>query len=149
MTRIILGDLCLELAVKTNNCQKQLFVYKTLFTLLGHMTNFVYKSHDKNYTRRFMPWKGLQGDFWVKWWRWLQQFKFLEVRAVLLALKNSISMASRQQRDPWPWCVGQKLHMMGGRKWIDLLNDKMIPTLLWLLTGYIIGLCHLLTAGRC
>ena len=64
---IIQGDLCLEkpfeLAAKTNFRQKQLFVYKTLFTLLGHMTNFVYKSHDKNYTRRFMPWKGLQGDF--------------------------------------------------------------------------------------
>ena len=66
MTRIILGNLCLELAVKTNYRQKQLFVYKTLFTLHGHMTTFVYKSRDKNYTRRFMPLKGLQGDFWVK-----------------------------------------------------------------------------------
>ena len=64
MTRTILGDLCLELAAKTNFRQKQLFVYKNLFTLLGHMTNFVYKSHDKNYTRLFMPWKGCQGDFW-------------------------------------------------------------------------------------
>ena len=33
----------------------QLFVYKRLFTLLGHMTNFVYISNDTNYTRRFMP----------------------------------------------------------------------------------------------
>ena len=50
MTWFILGNLCLELAVKTNYRQNQLFVYKTLFTLLGHMTNFVYKSHDTNYT---------------------------------------------------------------------------------------------------
>ena len=27
-------------------------VNKSLFTLLGHMSNFVYKSRDKNYTRR-------------------------------------------------------------------------------------------------
>merc|ERR1712018_1096082 len=51
-TTITLGDLCLELTVKTNYGQKQLFVYKTLFTLLRHMTNFVYKSHGKNCTRR-------------------------------------------------------------------------------------------------
>ena len=37
-------------------------LFTSLFTLFGHMTNFVYQSHDKNYTRRFMPWKGLQGD---------------------------------------------------------------------------------------
>ena len=66
MTRIILGDLCLELAVKTNYRQKQLFVYKTLFTLHGHMTTFVNKSRDKNYTRLYKTiyaLKGLQGDF--------------------------------------------------------------------------------------
>ena len=63
MTRIVLWNLCLELAVKTIYRQKQLFVYKTLFTLHGDMTTFVYKSRDKNYTRRFMPLKGLQGDF--------------------------------------------------------------------------------------
>ena len=28
----------------------QLFVYKRLFTLLGHMTNFVHKNHDTNTT---------------------------------------------------------------------------------------------------
>ena len=96
MTRIILGYLCLELTVKTNYCQKQLFVYKTLFTLLGHMTNFVYKSHDKNYTRRFMPWKGLQGDFSKNLVNTTTtiQFKSLEVRAVLLALKKTNSFGS-------------------------------------------------------
>ena len=86
ITIIILGNLCLELAVKTNYRQKQLFVYKTLFTLLGHMTNFVYKSHDKNYTRRFMPWKGLQGDFSLNFqqqYNTTQQFKSYEVRTML------------------------------------------------------------------
>ena len=58
MTRIMLGDLYLEKAYKAIFCK---FVYKSLFTL-GHVTKFVYKSSDKNYTRWFMPWKGLQGD---------------------------------------------------------------------------------------
>ena len=83
MTRIVLWNLCLELAVKTIYRQKQLFVYKTLFTLHGDMTTFVYKSRDKNYTRRFMPLKCLQCHTRLD----VQQhntiqFKFLEVRAV-------------------------------------------------------------------
>ena len=63
MRRIIQGDLSLELTAKTNFRPKQLFVYESLFTLLGHMTNFVRKNPDKYYTRRFVPWKALQGDF--------------------------------------------------------------------------------------
>ena len=47
-----LGDVkCLEKVYKAFFGDFSCFVYKRLFTLLGHMTNFVYKSHDKNYTR--------------------------------------------------------------------------------------------------
>ena len=74
MARIVQDDLCLELAAKTNFRPKQLFVYKHLFILLGHMTHFVYKSHGKNYTRRFMPWKRLQGDFEQKFQQQQQQY---------------------------------------------------------------------------
>ena len=35
---------------RTNFHKNQLFVDKSLFTLLGHMTNFVYKNHDTNTT---------------------------------------------------------------------------------------------------
>ena len=76
--------------------------FRSLFTL-GHVTKFVYKSNDKNYTRRFMPWKGLQGDFWRNLWTLLcettlfvrnntlctKQIQVFRGRAaMLLALKN-------------------------------------------------------------
>ena len=47
MTRIILGDLCLEKAFTS------LFTKICLHTL-GHVTKFVYKSNDESYTRRFI-----------------------------------------------------------------------------------------------
>ena len=66
MTRIILGNLCLELAVKTNYRQNSCLFTKLC---LHYMTTFVTKSRDKNYTTRFMPWKGLQGDFSKICWK--------------------------------------------------------------------------------
>ena len=80
MTRIILGDLCLELAAKTNFRQKQLFVYKSLFTLLGHMTNFVVP---ENLTRLIYALKRPTRRFLTKVPTIQQQFKELEVRAML------------------------------------------------------------------
>ena len=67
----MLGGLYLEKAYKAIFYK---FVYKSLFTL-GHVTKFVYKSNDKYYTRRFMPWKGLQGDFWRNPWTTLRKFQ--------------------------------------------------------------------------
>ena len=41
----------------------QLFVYKSLFTLVGQMTKIWLQKSWQEFTRRFMPWKCLQGDF--------------------------------------------------------------------------------------
>ena len=64
---------------------KQLFVYKTLFTLIGHMTLFcLQKSCQELYKAIYAFKKGLQGDFWVKRrLQQLQQFKSYELQLIL------------------------------------------------------------------
>ena len=75
---IIQGDLCLEkpfeLAAKTNFRQKQLFVYKNLFTLLGHMTNFVYQKSWQELYKAIYALKRLTRRFFSKSLKTIQQF---------------------------------------------------------------------------
>ena len=48
---VIQGNFCLDKAFKAISA----VCLQKFFTLLGHMTNFVYKNNDTNYARQFMP----------------------------------------------------------------------------------------------